>query len=427
MPVWLVILFDILIFCFFFEGTVKRWLLPRRWQRRLALRDNEKQLRALLQRDGDILPARQTAPLHQLLQEIREARQSGQADACAQCLHRLATAKPGTLLPPPKPATWIREHLEVLVVALGLAFGVRALFIQPFKIPTGSMQPTLYGIHFTPSAQPFAGSRLRRAFDFFNYSHRYVDFVAPADGVVNFSEIQPAPSYPFLPSSSVPFEDQLVHLPGTPLDLQKALAEEYAGKRRELRFRAGESILCGSLESGDHLFVNRLSLCFAEPHRGDVMVFVTDGLTNPQGNGFGGRYYIKRLVGLPGDELSIRANKLYVREPGQSDFRLLDQDDDPGFARMHSCTGGYRGYAQIPSAQFLTSDHAVYRVPDGHYFMLGDNSENSLDSRFWGSVPRANLVGTAGLVWWPFSRRFGTVDRVEPLPYATPPNYPSRP
>ena len=58
--------------------------------------------------------------------------------------------------------------------------------------------------------------------------------------------------------------------------------------------------------------------------------------------------------------------------------------------------------------------------------MLGDNTENSLDSRFWGFVPRRNLVGTALFVWWPFSRRFGLVDRVEPLPGDTPPNFPAQ-
>lgn len=427
MPVWLVILFDILIFCFFFEGTVKRWLLPRRWQRRLTLRDHEKQLRALLQREADLLTPRQAEPMRQFLQAAEAARRGGEAAAIDACLQRLATAPAGGLLPPAKSAAWLRDHLEVVVVALGLAFGVRALFIQPFKIPTGSMQPTLYGIHFTASESSPGGSRLRHGFDFFNYSRRYVDLVAPADGLLRFSEIGPAPSYPFLPSSYVPFESQRLKVPGTPMDLQKALAEAYAGKRRELRFAAGEPILRGALESGDHLFVNRLSLCFAEPRRGDVMVFVTDGLENPQGNGFGGRYYIKRLVGLPGDELCIRGHKLYVREAGAAEFRLLDERDDPGFARMHSFTGGYRGYAQIPGAQHLNSDQSVYQVPEGHYFMLGDNSENSLDSRFWGPVPRANLVGTAWLVWWPFSRRFGTVDRVEPLPHTTTPNYPSRP
>lgn len=151
------------------------------------------------------------------------------------------------------------------------------------------------------------------------------------------------------------------------------------------------------------------------------MVFVTDGLVNPDGRGFGGRFYIKRLVGLPGDELLIRDHKLLVREPGATSFRVLDETDDPGFARVHSCRGYYHGYANMPGSQYLRNGNDIFKVPEGHYFMLGDNSENSLDSRYWGTVPRQNLVGTALVVWWPFSRRWGTVDRVEPLPIDTPP------
>jgi signal peptidase I len=56
--------------------------------------------------------------------------------------------------------------------------------------------------------------------------------------------------------------------------------------------------------------------------------------------------------------------------------------------------------------------------------MLGDNSENSRDSRFWGTAPRRNLIGRACFVWWPFLRRWGLVDRLEPLDVPSPPNIP---
>ena len=66
------------------------------------------------------------------------------------------------------------------------------------------------------------------------------------------------------------------------------------------------------------------------------------------------------------------------------------------------------------------------QIPEGHYVMLGDNSENSKDSRYWGSVPRTNLVGKPGVVWWPLSRRWGFIDRLDPDPAigSTPANYP---
>ena len=60
-----------------------------------------------------------------------------------------------------------------------------------------------------------------------------------------------------------------------------------------------------------------------------------------------------------------------------------------------------------------------YVVPEDHYFMLGDNSAFSLDSRFFGAVPRHNLVGRSWFIFWPFSRRWGLTDRLEPLDHPT--------
>ena len=158
--------------------------------------------------------------------------------------------------------------------------------------------------------------------------------------------------------------------------------------------KAGDTLIRGFLETGDHLFVNRLSLAFKEPKRGDVMVFTTDDLDDPDGTGFGGRYYVKRLVGLPGDTLKIVDRKLYVKPQGEADFRLLDANDAKGFERIYSETGAYHGYAHMPEpALHLTSNSAEMQIPDGHYVMLGDNSENSKDSRYWTAIP-SELVTT---------------------------------
>ena len=129
----------------------------------------------------------------------------------------------------------------------------------------------------------------------------------------------------------------------------------------------------------------------------------------------------------PGDTLKIVDRKLYVKAKGESDFRLLDAKDAKGFERIYSETGAYHGYAHMPEpAIHLTSNSAEMQIPDGHYVMLGDNSETSKDSRYWGSVPRKNLVGKPGVVWWPLSRRWGLIDRLDPDPAIgpTPANYP---
>jgi signal peptidase I len=136
-----------------------------------------------------------------------------------------------------------------------------------------------------------------------------------------------------------------------------------------------------------------------EPHRGDVIVFrlPSDPSTN----------YIKRLVGLPGDHIVVRDRQVFVN--GERMPVRLD-----GIYQGHGHTGAKIGFEQLGTVEHrvlylmdrYTRDYEQ-TVPEGHYFFMGDNRDNSRDSRFpeVGFVPERNLVGKAVRIWlnwdWP--------------------------
>jgi signal peptidase I len=434
-----ILVVDLLVLYFLFGHTLWRRLLPRRWRLREELKETARHLRHQVQVNRDCLSPEQARRLASEAAALEQARRGDDTTAAAAAL-AAAQAAWGQLVPE-RPHAWVREYLEVLVVAFALAFGVRTLFLQPFKIPTGSMEPTLYGIHFETTPP---GTRLppwpRRVLDYAHYSRRHVQVAVTQAGNLESLRPAPVPYLPgplgglvrfFLPATTVRIGGLDYTLPGdrgTVMQHYPKLAAFFRTYQPNisppLHFAKGETLASGHLELGDHLFVDRTRYSFREPERGDITVFLTDGIRDAGGQTLGGRYYIKRLVGLPGDELRIRDHRLYVRPAGEREFRLADASVHPAFPRLYSFQGGYRGYCHFPPphSRLLTGPDATFVVPPGEYFMLGDNSENSKDSRFWGTVPRRNLVGRAAITWWPFSRRWGWVDRAEPLPVSSPPS-----
>ncbi len=332
-----------------------------------------------------------------------------------KALHK--TSVPGNL-------GFVKEWLELLIVVFGVVMGARALFLQPFKIPTGSMQPTLNGINFEHDDAAAYINPLQRLHRYVNHSWRYVDAEIEQDGAVtSLSRHNP---FFFFPYTKLKIGDTEYKLPGEPgkvLDYTGINSRQHGSNF----FRRGETLARGYLELGDHLFVDRVSLNFVEPKRGDVTVFTTDGIRDKNGQALRGRFYIKRLVGLPKDELRIAGRRLYVKRPGEQQFALVDAGFHKAFDRIYSFHGGYRGYSnpQHESCQFLCEEGDTFTLDEDEYFLLGDNSENSQDSRYWGVVPRRNIIGRAVFVYWPFTRRWGPVDTVAPLPYASPPTVPA--
>jgi signal peptidase I len=190
-------------------------------------------------------------------------------------------------------------------------------------------------------------------------------------------------------------------------------------------FRIPSSSMMPTLLIGDFILVNKFAygiklpvidykvVPVGEPERGDVVVFRYP--ENPSQD------YIKRMIGLPGDEIIYRNKRLFINgeeviaEP-VGRYVGVGQGRDQTGSELRSERFG-EGEHQILQrrAQFMGGvGEGEWQVPEGHYFVMGDNRDNSLDSRFWGFVPEKNLVGRAFLVWMNFDGgidvgRLGTV------------------
>jgi len=186
----------------------------------------------------------------------------------------------------------------------------------------------------------------------------------------------------------------------------------------------GDLILVNKFHYGIRLpVINKKIIDNHEPQRGDVMVFRYPKDTSVD--------YIKRVVGVPGDEVSFRNQQLFVNgkaapleplpPPGYYDEETLRY-----YPEFIETLGNVRHgilinpqskpfYGPEDQIGFPHRDNCRYsaegvtcKVPPGNYFMMGDNRDNSQDSRFWGFVPDENIVGKAFLVWM----NFGNLKRI---------------
>ena len=281
---------------------------------KLLLRHAQKYLRY----KRDILPEAERADVAARIGALDSALRGKKADQIKAEAEAL-DAKLHKLTPVTWEAHW-RENCEVVLVAIIVAIGIRSYFVQPFKIPTGSMQPTLNGIIGHPSTQP-APNVVQRVVEFFTLGRNYIDVVSQEDDRVQ--QIIPKKFAFFFTFSRIICLKQnfLVYAPPDTLraDFKVGPGSVY---------HRGQIIARGAIDTGDQVFVDKFSYNFVKPHRGDVFVFKTDNIPLiPADPETGAPFYIKRLAGAPGDELRIEPPMLYTQRrnpaPGRG-FRAGD-------------------------------------------------------------------------------------------------------
>ncbi len=403
-------------------------------QRKKELSSIRKELAHILYLNDDILTVKTKCDLEALIEQGINIDEQNPGKVDRYIKH--APLKAARILPRKKFST-IREYADILAVAFTVAFGVRALFFQPFKIPTGSMQPTLFGIHYIERTTLPNGEKtlpeLPALLHYALFATQRAEMEVDTGGYM--SRISETVRFLLFPRTFYQIGPKMYELPGSNNHVHKYcgiigrlprdfLREKQIRKQEitnaeimELmpEFKKGERLCDGWLALGDHLFVDRISYHFREPARGDIVVFNTEGLPCRER----GYFYIKRLIGMPGDTLKIVNGKVHVKEKDAGSFVPITDFGIPEINRIYSGRGGYHGHL----ARGALSKGFEFEVPDKHYFMMGDNSMNSSDSRDIyngvGPLPRRNIIGRAFFIFWPFSRRWGLPDTTEALDVPT--------
>jgi signal peptidase I len=373
---------------------------------------------------------------------------------------------------------WV-ENVEMLLVAAIVILGIRSFFVQPFIIPTNSMYPSFYGMtpHVYEDNHP--PNFLQRCADKVLLGASHYTMEAESSGTL-YLVLQNGSSHQYAQSNfpdgrffiiptmvreyifEIGGKQHLLKVPAE-FDLDELLARKFAGienlrdlpmiigqdaslaqgrlKLSERKYSKGDIPLAFDVLLGDALFVDRMTYNFVTPKVGDPIVFRTASIdkfnaeldTKVFTQIGEDKYYIKRLVGEPGDKLEIKVpesiytNGTDVRKgvPG-----ILYRNNEPisgsvAFVENRKQTelfakrkdqkimNGYPGYR----ADGLLTNHNQITVPERNdklnktalngYFAMGDNSTDSLDGRAWGFVPENELIGRALFIYYPFTKRWG--------------------
>src|SRR5262245_1318774 len=285
------------------RGINFNWLLSRTVRQAGQMR---KHVQKILNAQRDVLSSQAIEAVKTAMADMERVT-AGKLDkkAVSEEMVNLEKAANKWLKPYPHPA-W-RENIEVLLVAIAVAMGIRTFFLQPFKIPTGSMQPTLYGItHEDLMGRPDVKipDPVSRFFLFWYKGLQYKQVVARSDGQMrDFKPPKRFLLFNLYQDFQVGDQWYKVWFPPDKL-LERAGLQYPHGAVVPRTFHRGDDIMKLKVFSGDHLFVDRLTYNFRRPKRGEIIVFETSGIEEMRSDQQG-QYYIKRMVAMNGEHVRI--------------------------------------------------------------------------------------------------------------------------
>lgn len=313
---------------------------------------------------------------------------------------------------------WV-EILESFFIITVVFLGIRTYFVQPFRIPTNSMWPSLNGIvvHAVDEVPPLP----MRVWNALTLGSTYVDVLA--DDTKRIVDLYDRRKHLLFTETVLRFDDKSeMTIPAASGAVMQYLREQGRVVNTPLGtaflpYQKGDVIMRARVDAGDMVLVNRMAYHFRRPHRGETFVFDTRGINTNSSSmkeQSGGTHFIKRLCALPGDEVQIESPNVLINGEVCADL---------GMKRVENRIPPYNnvGYVALdprraPTAYLLEGRSVTLSASSPRrpwlreYLALGDNTMNSLDSRYWGPVRQYNILGPAALTIWPFTSHWGTIE-----------------
>jgi signal peptidase I len=385
----------------------------------------------------DVLPERDLAAILEI-EERYPALIKARDTAALEKLNKDAM-KIGNKFFPPSPWDGWRENVEVFVVAAIMALAIRTFFLQPFKIPTGSMEPTLLGIEPRPVTEP-PPSLPYQVYEFLIHGRSYSRVITQQGG--HITALKPGTMTIWFEYTDVTLEDAQGHDETKRIwiraqDVESKLGiypydDSRGGPALNKTYAPGDVLANYVTQTGDQVLVDKVTYNFRGPDRGDVIIFKTAGIPGLEHelgpDQEGSEDFIKRCLGFAGDVIEVKPPVVYVngnpatgasafpleftQKPAQPGGRpypgytLVEWDPSNGPGTF--CTGDTKDMNR-PFDPYDKDNSQTYYVPANCYWAMGDNSPYSKDSRYWGGVPQQNLIGRGYFVFWPFTSRWGFI------------------